>query len=100
MLWVDKRKEYDSHFTTSAVDADPLRTIIHFLCQCQSLAKCRYRLSGLPTLVNLTELSSIDVKDIASFIQLSDWFSSVGWMCFKMCSLCIDQLHSPGLGGN
>ena len=32
--------------------------------------------------VSLTELSFIDMKDIASFIKLSGWFSRVGWSCF------------------
>ena len=47
-------------------------TVINFLCQCPSLARCKYRLFGSPTLVSLTELSSIDVKDKVSFIKLSD----------------------------
>ena len=51
-------------------------------CQCLSLARCRYRLFGIPFLVSFTELSSIDIKDIASFIKLSGWFTSVGLSCF------------------
>ena len=38
---------------------------------CPSLARCRYMLFGSPFLVSLTELSFIDIKDIASFIKLS-----------------------------
>ena len=49
---------------------------IHFLCQCPSLARCRYRLFGSPAVVHLTKLSSIDVKDIALFIKLFGWFFS------------------------
>ena len=45
---------------------------------CISLAKCRYRLLGSSTLVSLIELSSTDVKDIASFIKLSGWLTNVG----------------------
>ena len=41
-------------------------TAIHFLCHCPSLARCRYKLFGCPILVNLTELSFMDVKGIAS----------------------------------
>ena len=36
------------------------------------------RLFGSPFLVSLMVLSSIDIKDIASFIKLSSWFSSLG----------------------
>ena len=53
-----------------------------------SLAKCRYRLFGSPILVNLTKQSSIDIKYIASYIKLSDWFSIV----VLMCSPCDEQL--------
>ena len=35
-----------------------------------------YRLFGSPFVVSLTELLSIDIKDIVSFIKLSGWFSS------------------------
>lgn len=64
-------------FCRGCRSAEEEETVIHFLCQCPSLARCRYRLFGSPFLVSLTELSSIDVKDIASFIKLSGWFSSV-----------------------
>ena len=47
------------------------KTVIHFLCQCPSLSRYRYRLFGSTFLVSLTKLSSIDVKDIASYIVLS-----------------------------
>ena len=36
-------------------------TVIHFLCQCQSLARCWYKLFGSPTFVSLAKLSSINV---------------------------------------
>ena len=51
--------------------------IIHFLCQCPFHARCWYRLFDSPFLVSLAELPSIDIKDIASYIELSGWFSSV-----------------------
>ena len=43
-------------------------SIFYFLGHWPSLAR--------PFLVNLTELSSIDIKDMASFIKLSSWFYS------------------------
>ena len=74
VLWVDTRKECGY--------AEEKESVIHFLSQCPFLARCRY---GSPTLVSLTELSSIDVKDIASFMKLSDRSSA-------------DQLLRPLLG--
>ena len=58
--------------------------IVPLLCQCPSLARHRYRLFGSSFLVSLTELSSIDIKDLASYIELSGWFSSVGQSCFDL----------------
>ena len=63
-------------FCSGCRSAEKEETVIHFLCQCSSLARCRYRLFGTPTLVSLMELSSIDVKDVASFNKLSGWFSA------------------------
>ena len=58
--------------------AEEEETVIHVLCQCPFLSRCIYhRLFGSPFLVSLTELSSIDVKDIGSFIKLSSLFSSL-----------------------
>ena len=70
-------KELGSHLRTSAGDANS-QTVVHFLCQCPPLASCRYRLFGSPFPVSLTKLSSIDIKDIASLIKLSGWFSGEG----------------------
>ena len=56
--------------------ADEEETVIHFLCKCISLARCRYMLLSSLALVSLTELSSIDVKDIASFIKLLAGFQA------------------------
>ena len=62
-------------------------TIIHFLCKCPSLVRCTYRLFGSPTLVSLTELSSIDVRYIALFKKLSGWFSRRS--CFRCAALAL-----------
>ena len=53
------------------------QTVIYFLCQCPSLARCRYTLFDSLFLVSLKELSSIHIKDIATYIKFSGWFSSV-----------------------
>ena len=58
--------------------AEEEETVIYFLCQFPSHAWCRYRVFGSPFLVNLMEQSSININDIASYIKLSVWFSSVG----------------------
>ena len=85
---------------TSAVVADPLRKkkLLHtffvnvhllrgadtgYLALQTSSAWRNYhllmsRLFGSPNLVSLTELSSVDVKVITSFIKLYGWFSSGG----------------------
>ena len=39
---------------------------------------CRFRLFGSPCLVSMSELSSIVIKDTASFIKLSGWFPAQG----------------------
>ena len=57
-----------SDFCTGCRSAEEEETVIYFLYQCPSLERCRYELFGSP---------SIDVKEIASFIKLSDWFVSV-----------------------
>ena len=71
------------------MDADPLRKrrllSIFF-------ASCRYRLYGSPFLVSLTELSSIDIKDIVPYIKLTDWFSNV-----EKCGALTN--HFPDFGG-
>ena len=59
-------------------DVEEEETVLHILCQGPSLARCKYRLFGSPFLVSLTELSSIDIKGIASYIKHSGWFSRVG----------------------
>ena len=76
MLWVNTRKECDSHLSTSAVDVDPL---------------------GKKRLVSFMEQSSIDVMDMASFIKLPDWFSSMAlrlgetWSVQRLCSPVVSQ---------
>ena len=49
-------------------------TVVHFLCHCPSFARHRCRLFGSSFFVSLTELSSIDIKDIAGYIGISGWF--------------------------
>ena len=51
-------------------------TVIHFLCQCPSLARCK--LFVYPFLVSLTKLSSGDINHIDSYIKITGWFISVG----------------------
>ena len=71
-LWLDTRKECSSFndFFRESKSAEEEETVIHFRCQCPSLARCRYRLFGYPSLVISRELTSIDVKDTASFITI------------------------------
>ena len=57
--------------------AEEEKVVMHFLHQCPSLTRCRYRLFVSSFLRSLTELSSNDIKDIASYMKLSG-FSSVG----------------------
>ena len=45
-------------------------TVIYFLCECLSLARCRYSLFVSLTLVSMMQLLSIDFKVTASFIKL------------------------------
>ena len=72
--------------------------VIHFLCQWPSLASCKYRLFGSPILFSLTELSSIDVKDIASFIKFLSWFPSVWKSCLVLTNFfCFPGLEKLGL---
>ena len=47
-----------NNFCRGYRSAEEEETVIQFLCQCPSLATCRYRLFGSPFLVSLTELSS------------------------------------------
>ena len=56
-------------FCRECTSAEEEETVIHFLSQSISLARCRYRLFGSTILVSLTELSYIDVKHIVSFIK-------------------------------
>ena len=67
VLCVDTQKECGCRGCRSAEEEE---TVIQFLCQCPYLARCRYRLFSSPTLISLTELSSIDIKDIALFIMV------------------------------
>ena len=48
--------------------------VIHFLCQCPSLVRCRFRLFGPSFCVNLTEFPSVYIKCMDSFIELLGWF--------------------------
>ena len=57
-------------FCHSCRSAKKEKIVIHFYSQCPSLARCRNRLFGSLFLVSLTELSSVDIKDIASFIKM------------------------------
>ena len=97
ILWEDTLKECGSYLNTSALNVgllktrNPLSLSIHFLCQYPSLASCWYRLFGYPILVSLTELSFIDVKNIALFIKLSDWFSSIGQTCFQCAAFTLSN---------
>ena len=51
--------------------AEEEETVIHLLCQCPSLARCRCRSFDSPIFISLSQLlSSIDVKDIGAFINL------------------------------
>ena len=73
-LRADTRKECGVHLTISAGDADSLRKRNLF-----STFFVSARLSlgvDMTFLVSFTERLSIDIKDIASFIKLSSWFSS------------------------
>ena len=60
---------------TSAVGAglqEEWETVIHFLCLCLSFTRFRNKSFSFPFLVCLAELSSIDIKDVVSFIKLSN----------------------------
>ena len=90
ILWLDTRKGRDSPFSDFC-------WLQKSLCQWPFLARSTYRLFGSSFLVSLTELSSIDVKCITSFIKLSGWFSSVVKVVILMGSPCVDQLLPPSL---
>ena len=47
-----------NNFCREYSSAEKQETVIHFLCQCPSLARCRFRLFGSPALVSFTDLSS------------------------------------------
>ena len=64
------------------------KTIIYFLCQRPFVARCRYRLFGSPILVSITELSSIDVKNIASSFR-------VGFPAWGSSALNVQTLRWP-----
>ena len=51
-------------FCHRSKSAEEEESVIHFLCQCSSLVRFRYRLFDFPFLVSMTELSSIDIKDL------------------------------------
>ena len=74
--------------------AEGEETVIHFLCQCSCLARCKYRIFSSPAFSSGTELSSIKVK---SFIKLSDWFSSVKYSCLKFAALVLTNFSLLGL---
>ena len=58
---------------------------MHFLYQCPSLSRHRYRLFRSPILVSLMAISCIDAREI----KLSGWFSSVGYPFFKRTALAL-----------
>ena len=67
MLWADTRKECGYHLTTSAMDAGPLRKrrlLSTFFVTARLLLGVDIGYFGSSFLVSLTELSSIDIKDI------------------------------------
>ena len=57
--------------------AEEEETVLHLMCQCPALARSRSLLLGSPFLSSLSELSSIDLLNIARFIKKSKWLSSV-----------------------
>ena len=79
---------------TTSVDEEG--TIIHFLCQCSSLARFRFRLIGSTILISLMELSPIDSKDINSFLNFKAFFQR-GVAVLLMCSSCVtvQRLRPP-----
>ena len=79
-LWADMRKEWSFHLTTSAGHADSLRKRGLLSNSFVSARLSLGEVFGTSLLVSLKELSSIitNIKDIASFIKLSGWFSSIG----------------------
>ena len=90
-LWKDTLKEWGYHLKSSAMDAGTLgkrRLWIQFFANARLLLGVDVRLFDSPFLVSLAEPSCIDNKDVASFIKLSDWFSSVRGRRALMCSPC------------
>ena len=82
MLWKDTLRKFCSHLTTSAVFAEPLkkrRLLSNFFVNDHLLQGVDIDYLALQSLVlvSLTELFSIDVKDIASLIKSWGWFSNV-----------------------
>ena len=59
-----------NNFCRGSKFAEVEETVMHFLFQFPSLSRRRYSLFGSPFIVSLTELSSIDIKGIASYITV------------------------------
>ena len=97
MLWVDTRKKCGYHLTTSAGDADPLRKRRLLATSSVNTHLLRCADMGYLALFSLTKLSSIDVKDIASFVKLIGWCFRVGKSCFKCTALALTNLLLPDL---
>ena len=73
----DTLREWGAHLTTSAVNADPLRKrrlLSNFFVSARLLTAVDI---GYLAPHSLTELLSIDIRDIASYIKLSGWFTCV-----------------------
>ena len=67
-------------------------TVIHFLCQCKSLARYRNGLFGSALLVSSMELSSIAIEDKA-FLSNSLVGSQRGVIVLLMGRHCANQLR-------
>ena len=66
-----RHTERFNDFCRECRSAEEEEVVIRFLCQCPSLAWCKYRLFGSQVLVIFTELSFIDFKDLVTFIKFS-----------------------------
>ena len=49
-------------------------TVSHLLCHCPALSRRRFKHFGAHFLDDLTELSTVNIRDIARFISESNWF--------------------------
>ena len=91
-LWIDTRKNavLIQWLLPWVQTVEEEETVIHFFCQCPSLAECSNRLFGSPPfLVSLTDLACIDIKHIASFFKLIAWFYSVGQWSYYCADLAL-----------